>query len=56
VSSEIPVNQLLVEFHHRLSSLGTKKTSQALELLDQYGMKICYVCPRKEVFTFVRGV
>ena len=56
VSSEIPVNQLLVEFHHRLSSVGTKKTGQALALLDQYGMKICYVCPRKEVFTFVRKV
>jgi hypothetical protein len=56
VSSEIPINQLLVEFHHRLSSLGTKKTGQALALLDQYGMKICYVCPRKEIFTFVREV
>jgi FkbM family methyltransferase len=56
VSSEIPINQLLVEFHHRLSSLGTKKTGQALALLDQYGMKICYVCPRKEIFTFVRGI
>lgn len=54
VSSEIPVKQLLVEFHHRLSSVGTEKTSQALALLDQYGMKICYVCPRKEIFTFVR--
>jgi len=56
VSSEIPVTQILVEFHHRLSSVGTEKTSQALALLDQYGMKICYVCPRKEVFTFVRKV
>jgi FkbM family methyltransferase len=56
LSSEIPITQLLVEFHHRLSSVGTEKTSQSLALLSQYGMKICHVCPRKEIFTFVRGV
>jgi FkbM family methyltransferase len=50
----IPVDQLLIEFHHRLSSIGISSTRRALSLLHDVGMKICYVCPRMEVFTFVR--
>lgn len=54
VRKQIPVTQLLVEFHHRLSSFSTVKTREALARLESYGMKISYVCPRKEVFTLVR--
>src|SRR6266571_6042263 len=53
VREKIHVNQILVEFHHRLSSIGTKKTRGVLSLLNEYGMKVCYVCPRVEVFTLV---
>jgi|SRR5579859_689170 len=56
VRGRIPVTQLLVEFHHRLSSIGTQRTREALALLESYGMKISYVCPRKEVFTLVRAL
>jgi FkbM family methyltransferase len=55
VHEKISVRQLLVEFHHRLSSVGTGSTRKALALLEQHGMTISYVCPRKEVFTFVQG-
>jgi FkbM family methyltransferase len=54
VRKRISVVQILVEFHHRLSSLGTDKTRIALSLLEGHGMKISYVCPRKEVFTLVK--
>jgi FkbM family methyltransferase len=54
VRQRIPITQLLVEFHHRLSTVGTQKTREALALLESCGMKISYVCPRKEVFTLVR--
>ena len=54
VREKIPVRQLLVEFHHRLSSVGTKKTRRALALLQGYGMRISYVCPRGEIFTLAR--
>lgn len=54
VRNQIPVAQLLVEFHHRLSSFSTAKTREALARLESCGMKISYVCPRKEVFTLVR--
>jgi FkbM family methyltransferase len=53
VREKIRVNQILVEFHHRLSSIGTKKTRDVLSLLNNYGMKVCYVCPRLQVFTLV---
>ena len=56
VKEKIPVRQLLVEFHHRLSSVGMDKTRTALSQLEGYGMRISYICPRKEVFTFLRAV
>lgn len=56
VRGKIPVTQLLIEFHHRLSSVGTSKTRSALALLESYGMKISAICPRKEVFTLVQAV
>jgi FkbM family methyltransferase len=55
VREKIPVKQLLVEFHHRLSSVGTNKTRIALAQLEGHGMKISYVCPKKEVFTFAQS-
>jgi len=55
VRHKIPVQQLLVEFHHRLSTFGTAKTRQALALLEAFGMKIAHVCPRYEVFTLIQA-
>lgn len=55
VREKISVAQLLVEFHHRLSSVGTNRTKKALALLEGYGMRISYVCPRKEVFTLAQA-
>ncbi len=55
VREKIPVTQLLVEFHHRLSSVGIDKTRRALNQLEKYGMRVSYVCPRREVFSFVQS-
>jgi FkbM family methyltransferase len=54
IKNRIPVTQIVAEFHHRLSGVGARKTREILALLNQYGMKICYVCPRLEVMTLVR--
>jgi FkbM family methyltransferase len=48
------VEQILIEFHHRLSSVGIRKTRRALQLLGSQGMKISYLCPRFQIFTLVR--
>jgi FkbM family methyltransferase len=55
IQEKIPVTQILVEFHHRLSSVGTRTTSRMLSSLKDYGMRICYICPRMEVFTLVQA-
>jgi FkbM family methyltransferase len=55
IQERIPVTQILIEFHHRLSSVGTRATKRMLSLLEDYGMKVCHVCPRMEVFTLVRA-
>jgi hypothetical protein len=52
---KIPVGQILVEFHHRLTSVGTGKTKRLLSVLDGCGLKIAYICPRMEVFTLVQA-
>lgn len=51
----IEIGQLLIEFHHRLSSTGTQKTRVALSALNAYGMKIAHVCSRMQIFTLVRS-
>jgi len=55
IQERIPVTQILIEFHHRLSSVGTRATKRMLSLLEDYGMKVCHVCPRMEIFTLVRA-
>ena len=52
---KIPVRQLLVEFHHRFSVIGTQKTRRVLARLQESGMRICHVCPRIEVFTLIHS-
>lgn len=54
VREQIPITQLLVEFHHRLSGVGTGKTKEALALLQRCGMRVAYVCSRREIFTLIR--
>lgn len=53
IKDNIEVGQILVEFHHRLSSVGVDKTRAVLSSLNDHGMKICYVCPRMEVLTLI---
>lgn len=54
VRDGIDVRQIVVEFHHRLSDVGIKRTRDMLSALREYGMKLVYVCPRLEVMTLVR--
>lgn len=53
LTEEIEVRQIVVEFHHRLSSIGIQKSRDILSLLNDRGMKICYLCPRLEVMTLI---
>ena len=53
VREHVSVQQLCVEFHHRLSSVGVEKTRSALSLLVENGFDVIHICPRFEVFSLV---
>jgi FkbM family methyltransferase len=54
IQENIPVNQLCVEFHHRVSVAGVEKTRAALSLLTENGFAVTHICPRFEVFSLIR--
>lgn len=54
LDSRIPVNQLLVEFHHRWPEIGVEKTKQAIRDLNSAGYRIFDVSPSGEEYGFLR--
>jgi len=48
------VNQLLVEFHHWMSSIGANATRQAIASLKQAGFKIVWISRTNHEYLFVR--
>ncbi len=45
--------QLLVEFHHRWSEVGPRRTREAIRLLNRHGYYVADVSPKGKEFTFV---
>lgn len=55
VSSNIEINQLLVEFHHTIfSSIHISKLKAAIENLNRIGYKIFHISPNGIVYSFIR--
>jgi len=50
----IPVQQLLVEFHHRWPEIGVEKTRQAIRDLNSAGYRIFDVSPSGEEYGFLQ--
>lgn len=55
VKSNIRPNQILVEFHHRFSNVGVKKTKTAVNQLNQIGYCLYSVSASGEEFCFVQN-
>ena len=55
LASGIPVNQLLVEFHHRWPEVGVEKTKQAVRDLNSAGYRIFDVAPSGEEYSFLNS-
>lgn len=51
----IEVDQLLIEFHHRMIPDGVQKTKRALSMLAGGGYRLYAVSSRGEEFSFVHG-
>lgn len=53
-SLKLDVRQLAVEFHHRFPHLHAFQTRQAIRSLQRAGMKLCYVSPNGQEYTFCK--
>ena len=54
IASNVPVRQLLVEFHHRWPEVGLEKTKEAVRNLNRAGFQIFDVSPTGEEYSFLR--
>jgi FkbM family methyltransferase len=48
-------HQFLVEFHHRMASLGSQKTRDAVRLLNSKGYKIFHISMIRPEFGFIKA-
>jgi FkbM family methyltransferase len=55
VASNIQINQLLVEFHHRWDEVGVGRTRAVIRALNDAGYLIFAVSPTGEEYGFVRS-
>lgn len=54
VKCEIPINQLLIEFHHRFEQVGLEKTIKAIDKLNEAGFSIFHVSETGQEFSFIK--
>jgi FkbM family methyltransferase len=55
LNANVPVGQLLVEFHHRWKDVGIERTREAIRSLNRAGFKIFHVSPGGADYSFLRG-
>jgi FkbM family methyltransferase len=55
LASNIPIRQILVEFHHRWQELGVERTRTAVRALNDAGYLIFGVSPTGEEYSFLRA-
>ena len=51
---ELPVRQILVEFHHRFPGIGIGRTLDTVKRLRDAGYKLFHVSPWCEEFAFLK--
>ena len=54
LSSNVPVRQLLVEFHHRWKNVGLDRTRCAIQDLNREGFRIFHVSASGEEYSFLK--
>ena len=55
LDSDVPITQLLVEFHHRFEGIGIEKSKQAIRKLKNRGYKVFHVSRSGEEISFTRS-
>lgn len=54
VAASVPVNQLLIEFHHQFKSIPLSRTCGAIALLNSAGYQVFHVSPSGHEVSFIR--
>jgi FkbM family methyltransferase len=54
LASGAPVQQLLVEFHHRWKDVGPDRTKSAIQYLNRAGFRIFHVSASGEEYSFIK--
>lgn len=55
LASNIEINQILIEFHHRFPGIGKERTIQAVKKLSSSNYKLIAISGQKEEYTFLKG-
>ena len=54
-ATDLPIGQLLIEFHHRFESVGPQATIDALARLNRAGFKVFAISSNSEEFSLVKA-
>jgi FkbM family methyltransferase len=54
ISNDIPINQLLIEFHHRKREVGLEKTKIAIKKLNDHGYYIFDISSNGAEYSFIK--
>lgn len=54
VASHIDVNQIVVEFHHRLPGYSLEQTKRTVQLLQSVGYKIFHISATDKEYSFIK--
>lgn len=55
LAAELPIGQLLVEYHHRFPGVGLDATRESVALLRRHGYRLFHVSPSGEEYSFLRA-
>ena len=53
IRSDILVTQLLVEYHHRISSIGRAQTEESVRVLKEHGYEIFHISPNGAEYALI---
>jgi FkbM family methyltransferase len=54
LKSNLNIQQILIEFHHRFREIGINETKQAIELLRKHGYQIFSISTSREEYSFIK--
>lgn len=54
LAAGLPIDQILVEFHHRFRGIGRRKTNAAIRALNAAGYRIAHVSDTGREYAFIR--